>query len=88
MGGWTHGTYQSSNGTYTEVISNNHASANTTFYMQGRSGFVGSIDNVSVKEVIAPTGSNYNINVVGARDTTIEWASTINFTQIKTNITL
>ena len=51
MGGWTHGTYQSSNGTYTEVISNNHASANTTFYMQGKSGFVGSIDNVSVKEV-------------------------------------
>ena len=50
MGGWTHGTYQSSNGTYTEVISNNHASANTTFYMQGKSGFVGSIDNVSVKE--------------------------------------
>ena len=51
MGGWTHGTYQSSNGTYTEVISNNHASANTTFYMQGKSGFVGSIDNISVKEV-------------------------------------
>ncbi len=50
IGGWTHGTYQSSNGTYTEVISNNHASANTTFYMQGKSGFVGSIDNVSVKE--------------------------------------
>jgi len=53
MGGWTHGTYQSSNGTYTEVISNNHASANTTFYMQGKSGFVGSIDNVSVKEYTA-----------------------------------
>ena len=50
--------------------------------------FNGSISNVSVKEVIAPTGTNYNINVVGARNTTIEWASTINFTQIKTNITL
>ena len=59
MGGWTHGTYQSSNGTYTEAISNNHGSANTTFYMQGKSGFVGSIDNVSVKEY---TGHGIYVN--------------------------
>ena len=46
------------------------------------------ISSVSVKEVIPHTGTNYNINVVGAKDTNIEWASTIRFTQIKTVVTL
>lgn len=50
MGGWTQGTLNTSNGTYTEVISNDHPSANTTIYIQGKSDFIGSIDNVTVKE--------------------------------------
>jgi hypothetical protein len=53
MGGWTQGTLNTSNGTYTEVISNDHPSANTTIYIQGKSDFIGSIDNVSVKEYTA-----------------------------------
>tara|TARA_R110000751_G_scaffold26462_1_gene70770 strand:- start:117 stop:2093 length:1977 start_codon:yes stop_codon:yes gene_type:complete len=71
-------------GTYSEEIT---AISTDRLRMRGASPN-GTIDNVSVKEVIPPTGSTYNINVVGAVNTTIEWASTINFTQIKTNITL
>jgi hypothetical protein len=64
------------------------ATATSISFKTSVTPFLGSIDNVSVKEIITPSGTNYNINVLGARDTTIEWASTINFTQIKTNITL
>ena len=78
IGGWTHGTYQSSNGTYTEVISNNHASANTTFYMQGKSGFVGSIDNVSVKEY-----TSADMDVTRATDATrVDENGLVNYAEI------
>lgn len=75
---------RSANGSYTETF----VATYSTLYLKCATSSNLSIDNVSVKEVIAPTGTEYNINVVGALNTTIEWASTINFTQIKTNITL
>ena len=75
---------RSANGSYSETF----VATYSTLYLKCATSSNLSIDNVSVKEVIASTGTDYNINVVGAVNTTIEWASTINFTQIKTNITL
>jgi hypothetical protein len=46
---------RSANGTYTEYIT--ITSANTTLYIQGINNFTGSIDNVSVKEVISATNT-------------------------------
>ena len=75
---------RSANGSYSETF----VATYSTLYLKCATRSNLSIDNVSVKEVIASTGTDYNINVVGAVNTTIEWASTINFTQIKTNTTL
>ena len=46
--GNTAGTINNSDGTYTEYIT---YSSGSIFYLQARSSFIGSIDNVSVKEV-------------------------------------
>ena len=51
MGGWTSGSLRTSNGTYTEILSNSNPSANTSIYFQGINNFNGSITNISVKEV-------------------------------------
>jgi len=37
---------------------------------------------------VSVTGTNFIINATGATDVTIEWASTVRFTQIKTGVTL
>ena len=42
------GTIQSSNGTFTDT----RVATNPKFYIRANNGFVGSIDNVSVKEVL------------------------------------
>tara|TARA_R100001244_G_scaffold79752_1_gene62640 strand:- start:1244 stop:1825 length:582 start_codon:yes stop_codon:yes gene_type:complete len=47
------------------------------------SGTTGGWDAVS-----SVSGTNYIMSVEGAADTTIEWASNIRFTQIKTGVTL
>ena len=75
-----------SSGTFTRVITPS-STAPISFYRATKNVNL-TVRSVSLKEIIAPIGSTYNINVVGARDTNIEWASTINFTQIKTNVTL
>ena len=51
MGGWTSGSLRTSNGTYTEILSNSNPSANTSIYFQGINNFNGSVTNISVKEV-------------------------------------
>ena len=57
MGGWTSGSLRTSNGTYTEILSNSNPSANTSIYFQGINNFNGSITNISVKEV----GQNWTL---------------------------
>ncbi len=52
LGGFTLGQIISSNGLVTEYLTVSNASSNTFVYLETRgSGFTGSIDNVSVKEV-------------------------------------
>ena len=52
LGGFALGQVTSSNGIVTETITTSNASSNTFVYLETRgSGFIGSIDNVSVKEV-------------------------------------
>jgi hypothetical protein len=53
--GFTSGAAVSSNGVHREIVGNIHPSANTTFYLQADLNFIGSIDNVSVKEITTPT---------------------------------
>ena len=48
--GNTGGALRSANGTYTEIILAN-SGGDGKFYIQGNSAFVGSIDNISVKEI-------------------------------------
>ena len=52
LGGFTLGQITSSNGLVTEYLTVSNASSNTFVYLETRgSGFTGSIDNVSVKQV-------------------------------------
>ena len=58
LGGFTFGQITSSNGVVTEYLTASNASSNTFVYIETRgSGFIGSIDNVSVKEVISATNT-------------------------------
>lgn len=50
LGGYKATVNRSSNGTFTENITIN--SANTTLYIQGINSFTGSIDNISVEEMV------------------------------------
>jgi hypothetical protein len=53
LGGFTFGQITSSNGVVTEYLTASNASSNTFVYIETRgSGFIGSIDNVSVKEYL------------------------------------
>ena len=53
LGGFALGQVTSSNGIVTETITTSNASSNTFVYLETRgSGFIGSIDNVSVKEYL------------------------------------
>ena len=84
----TLGTYRGTERTPITVVASftPNYSGVMQFRVYGIGDFTGSITNVSVIE--QGVVNNFGIDVVGARDTNIEWASTINFTQIKTNITL
>lgn len=53
------GTLRNADGTYSEILT---ASGDTTLYFQAKVGFAGSIDNVSVKEVLY-----YGANVDGVK---------------------
>jgi len=77
----------SNNGTYEDTFI--ALNQNDGFTINSKGNTVASLSSISIKEVLAaPTGTNYNINVVGAKDTTINWASTIDFTEIYTNVDL
>jgi hypothetical protein len=78
---------KSNNGTYEDTFI--ALNQNDGFTINSKGNTVASLSSISIKEVLAaPTGTNYNINVVGAKDTTINWASTIDFTEIYTNVDL
>ena len=51
VGGYDNTTYQTSNGTYTEIMTASNPSSNTTFYFIPTSAVL-SVDNISVKKVV------------------------------------
>ena len=78
--------FTAASSTFTFVAYRNFSQIN---FFAGGYGKSYIIESISIKEVLAPpAGTNYNISVIGARDTNIEWASTIRFTEIRTNVDL
>lgn len=55
VGGYDYGAVRSTNGTFTDVIRVNYPTADGTFYIHTQPTFVGDVENVSVKELLAPT---------------------------------
>ena len=51
VGGYNNTTYQTGNGTYTEIMTASNPSSNTTFYFVPSLGVL-SVDNISVKKVV------------------------------------
>ena len=51
VGGYTTTTIQTSNGTYEQEVTPTNASSNTLVYLQSNANTIGSVDNVSVKEI-------------------------------------
>jgi len=76
LGGYNAGTVRSANGTYTELITASSASTNASIYFEADAAFVGSVDNVSVKQVdpndrwTLGTGYSYGNSLVNYDDTT------------------
>ena len=55
VGGYITTTIQTSNGTYQEEITPTNASSNTILYLQSNANTIGSVDDVSVKEITSAT---------------------------------
>ena len=72
-GAYISGTPRTANGTYTETIQANHASSNAILYIMANSGFVGSVDDISVKAVSSgdSQGSNDGLIVGATTNSTI-----------------
>ena len=51
VGGYITTTIQTSNGTYEQEVTPTNASSNTILYLQSNANTIGSVDNVSVKEI-------------------------------------
>ena len=51
VGGYTTTTIQTSNGTYEQEVTPTNGSSNTLVYLQSNANTIGSVDNVSVKEI-------------------------------------
>jgi len=68
IGAYVAGITRNSNGTFTDLLTPTNASSNSLLYIVGLSGFVGSIDNVSVQEASrfgTISGATY-VNGIGA----------------------
>ena len=78
IGAYVAGITRNSNGTFTDLLTPTNASSNSLLYIVGLSGFVGSIDNVSVQEASrfgTISGATY-VNGIGApvaQTAVIDW---------------
>ena len=88
LGAYIAGTTRNSNGTFTDLITPTNSSSNSLFYLEALSGFNGSIDNVSVKEItnigdfdFSRSSSATRVNSEGL----IETAQIVSTTELVTN---